>query len=143
MASMVSFSVYLAIGKPERQRLVTIIRAVLVIATIYPLSLRLGPTGAALSLLLALVVAMAVQLFILRRVIGLPIHTYLATMRNGIIAAVIVAVPSLAIQRFLDLPNLAAVGSAAAIGLAAWGICILLERRELRQLRKAGAKSAA
>ncbi|GAA3706810.1 hypothetical protein GCM10022204_25850 [Microlunatus aurantiacus] len=139
MASMVSFSVYLAIGKPERQRLVTIVRAVLVLATIYPLSVRWGPTGAALSLLLALVLAMAVQLFILRRVIGLPIHTYLATMRNGIIAAFVAAIPSLAVQRFLDLPNFAAVGSAAAIGLAAWGVCILLERRELRQLRRAGA----
>lgn len=138
MASMVSFSVYLAIGKPERQRLVTIVRAVLVLGTIYPLSVLLGPTGAAMSLLMALIIAMLLQLFILRSVIALPIRSYLGSMRNGIVAAVLVAIPALAIERLLDLANLAEVALAAIIGMAAWGVCVLLERRELRQLRAAG-----
>lgn len=142
MASMVSFSVYLAIGQPERQRLVTIVRALLVVATIYPLSLMLGPTGAALSLLASLVVAMCVQLFILRRVVGLPIRTYLATTRNGLIAAVVVAVPSVAIQWHFALTNLAALASAAVIGIATWGVSILLESREIRQLSKASRRAS-
>ena len=140
MSSMVSFSVYLAIARPERQRVVTIVRAVLVMATIYPLSLRFGPSGAAMSLLLALVLAMTVQLFSLRRVIGLPIHTYLGSIRSGIVTSGMVVVPSLAVILFLDLTNLAEVAIAIGLGALAWGLCIMRERRNLRQLRAEGQR---
>jgi lipopolysaccharide exporter len=137
MAGMVSFSVYLAIAKPGLQRRFTFVRAVLVVITLYPLSVLLGGTGAALALLVSLVVAMGVQLFNLRRVIGLPIPGYLATMRAGVIAAGIVAVPSLAVLLLLDVPGWMKVSLGALIGGLVWGWSIHREGRELWRLRKA------
>src|SRR5690606_10116786 len=51
MAAMVTFSVYLAIGRPELERRFTLVRTGIVLAGLYPLSLALGGTGAALTLL--------------------------------------------------------------------------------------------
>lgn len=136
MASMVSFSVYLAIAKPERQRVVTIIRAGLVLATIYPLSLTLGSTGAALSLLLALVVAMTVQLFNLRRTIGMPILSYLGTMRGGFIASISAALPAVGVMALPTIPPVGELAVGLALGIATWGWSLLREGRELRRLRQ-------
>lgn len=139
MASMVTFSVYLAIGRPALQRRFTLVRAGLVLVSLYPLAVLLGGTGAALSLLIAMVLAMAVQLHNLRQVTGLRVLAYLKTMRGGLLASVAVALPSLAVVWLLELPGWATVLLGGAIGACAWGWLILREGRELRQLRKAGA----
>jgi len=138
MASMVTFSVYLAIGRPELQRRFTIVRAVLVVASLYPLALWLGGTGAALALLTSMVVAMAVQLFNLRRVTGLRVLTYLTTLRAGIVLAIVAAIPLLAVVLFLDLPGWAEVAIGGGVGALAWTWALGREGRELRRLRSAG-----
>jgi lipopolysaccharide exporter len=137
MAGMVSFSVYLAIAQPGLQRRFTVVRAVLIVISLYPLSLLLGGTGASLALLVSIVVAMGVQLFNMRRVIGLPILGYLATIRAGVLAAGIVAVPSLAVRLLLDVPGWMKVVAGALIGAMVWGWAIRREGRELWRMRKA------
>jgi lipopolysaccharide exporter len=137
MAGMVSFSVYLAIAQPGLQRRFTVVRAVLIVISLYPLSLLLGGTGASLALLVSIVVAMGVQLFNMRRVIGLPILGYLATMRAGVLAAGIVALPSLAVRLLLDVPGWITVFAGALIGAMVWGWAIRREGRELWRMRKA------
>lgn len=143
MASMVTFSVYLAIGRPELQRRFTLVRAALVAAALYPLAVLLGLTGAALALLLAMVGAMAVQLFNLRRVIGLRVLTYLATIRAGLVAAAAAAAPTLAIVWLLEVPDWAKVALGALVGALVWGACLLRERRSLLRLRSEGAAARA
>jgi len=139
MASMVSFSVYLAIGRPERQRVVTVVRAGVVLGLMYPLSLWLGSTGAALSLLIALVTAMLIQLFNLRRVIGQPILAYLVAMRGGVIASAVIAVPAFASAAFLNLGTNVDLAAGLALGCATWGWLALRERRALQRLGRGDA----
>ncbi|MCC2593654.1 oligosaccharide flippase family protein [Tessaracoccus sp. OS52] len=141
MASMVSFSVYLAIGQPELQRRFTVVRAIVVAVTLYPLAVLMGGTGAALSLLVAMIVAMLVQLFNLRTVIGLPVHSYLSTMGAGLVVSVITAIPCLAVALFLRAPGWIEVLAGALVGAAAWALLLLRERRTIRALR-ATAKSS-
>lgn len=135
MNSMVSFSVYLAIGKPELQRRFTLVRALAVVLLLYPLSILMGIEGAALTLLVAMAVAMTVQLFNLRRVIGLEVLSFLATMRAGLVCAAAAAAPALAVVVFADLPVWGDVLVCAVLGSACWGLILLRERRNLKLLR--------
>lgn len=139
MASMVSFSVYLAIGRPELQRRFTIVRAVVVLAGLYPMSVALGTAGAALMLVLGMVVAMVVQLFNLRRVIGLRIGPYLGTMRLGLGISALVAVPCALVVFLAPTPGWADALVCAVLGGIAWGLLFLRERRTLKALRAAAA----
>lgn len=141
MASMVTFSVYLAIGRPALQRRFTLVRAGIVLVTLYPLAVLLGGTGAALSLLIAMVLAMAVQLFNLREVTGLRVMDYLKTLRAGLLTALAVAVPALAVVWLLDAQDWLTVLLSGVIGVLAWGWLLLREGREIKRLRKAGAMS--
>ncbi len=139
MASMVTFSVYLAIARPGLQRRFTLVRAAIVVVALYPLSVLWGSPGAALTLLVAMLVAMAVQLVNLRKVIGLPVAAYLATMRPGLLASVFVAIPTALLVLVAPTPGWADVLLSAALGAATWAVLLFRERRALRQLRSAGA----
>lgn len=136
MAGMVSFSVYLAIARPGIQRRFTIVRAVLVLGMLYPFVLLWGTTGAALALFASLAIAMIAQLFSLRRIIELPIASYLLSLRAGVVAACIAVVPALAVRVLLDLPDWGQVLLGAAIGAAIWAVLIVREGREVRRLRR-------
>lgn len=142
MGSLVTFSVYLGIAKPELQRRFTLVRAALVLVGLYPLSFLLGGTGAALALLIAMVGAMAAQLFNLRRVIGLRISAYLRTLWPGVLASVVVAVPCIGVVMLPDVPGWAQVVLAGAMGALVWGYLFLQERRALRTLRNPGQDGA-
>lgn len=137
MASMVTFGVYLAIGRPELQRRFTIVRAVLVILALYPMSVWLGLEGAALALLIAMALAMVVQLFNLRRVIDLSVLSYLGTLRAGLVSSALVAIPCLAMVWFTPAPGWVDVLVCAALGGFTWGVLLLRERRTLTTLRRA------
>jgi lipopolysaccharide exporter len=137
MASMVTFSVYLAIGRPELQRRFTLVRAGLLLGLLYPLALRWGGAGAALALLLAMLGAMAVQLFNLRRVIGLGVTPYLRTIPAGLVAAAVPAAGLLLVLTSADLRRWAAVSLAGLVGALTWGLLLLRERHELRDVREA------
>ncbi len=136
MASMVTFTVYLAIARPELQRRFTLVRAVLVVLLLYPLATLWGGTGAALSLLVSMLAAMVVQLLNLRRVIGLPFGPYMRTILPGVVAAAAVAVPGIALKLIPNVPGWAEVLMAAVLGAVVWGWLIVRERSLLVALRK-------
>lgn len=135
MAGMVSFSVYLAIARPGIQRRFTVVRAVLVLLALYPFVLLWGTTGAALALLASLMIAMVAQLFSLRRIIDLPIVSYLRSMRPGVVAAGAAVGPALGVRYLLDLPDWGQVALGAVIGGLIWAVLVVREGRELRRLR--------
>ena len=128
MASMVTFSVYLALGRPELQRRFTVVRAGLVVVLVYPLAAELGGAGAALALLVSMVGAMAVQLSSLRRVIGLGVGDYLRTVPPGALAAAPALLVVLAVSGS-GRPDWLVVAAAAGAGVATWVVLALLERR--------------
>lgn len=141
MASMVSFSVYLALARPALQRRFTLVRAAIVAAALYPASLWLGGTGAALTLLVAMVVAMVVQLVNLRRIIGLRLLAYLGTLRAGLVASAALAVPCAVLASTLSHRPGLAVGLGAVAGGATWAVLILRERSGVGSLRRRAMRS--
>lgn len=135
MSSMVTFSVYLAIARPELQRRFTVVRALLVLVLLYPLIILMGGTGAALALLLSMVGAMAVQLSNLRRIIELPIGSYLRTPLAGLLAAAAAAIPCAALLFVTGIDGWVRVLLAGLIGLLTWGVLLWRERRSVALLR--------
>jgi len=134
MASMVSFSVYLAMARPELQRSFTLLRALLLVASIYPLSVTFGPVGAASSVLGALVLAMLLQVRNLKRVIGLGFVEYLGTLRAGVLAG-LVGGALVWLIGLLGVPVLARAALSALPLLGAWSLLALRERAGFRALR--------
>lgn len=141
MASMVTFSVYLAMGRPELQRRFTLVRAGLVLLLLYPLARQWGGTGAAGALLAAMVGAMAVQLVILRRTIGLEVGAYLRTVPSGLLAAAVPGLGLVIVARYADLSAWPLVSLALTVGAATWGLLLLQEYHELRTVRRTDARS--
>lgn len=129
MASMVTFSVYLAIGRPELQRRFTLVRAALLLVLLYPLALRWGGTGAASALLVSMLGAMAVQLVMLHRTIGLGAMDYLRTVPPGLVAAVAPAAVLAACEASADPAGWVMVALALALGVMTWALLLLRERR--------------
>lgn len=142
MASMVSFSVYLAMARPELQRSFTLLRALLLVVSIYPLSLTYGPVGASSAMLGALVLAMVLQVANLRRIIGLRARAYLGTLGGGLVAAALVGALTAALG-LLNLPVLTLAGLSVVPLLAVWGLLLFRERHEVRALRRRGGGAAA
>src|SRR5690606_1722176 len=92
--------------------------------------------GAPLALLIAMVVAMAVQLFNLRRVIGLPVVAFLSTTRAGLLAGLCVAAPTAAVVFLAGLSDWAEVALSAVAGGLCWGLLLVRERRTLTAMRR-------
>lgn len=138
MASMVTFSVYLAIGRPELQRRITVVRAVLVLALVYPMAAQWGAVGAASALLISMGGGMAVQLARLRTVIGLPILAYVRTPLPGLVAAAPSCLALIALATLTGTGGHALVGIAVLLGGATWSVLLFRERHEVRRLRTSG-----
>ncbi len=134
MASMVSFSVYLAMARPELQRSFTLLRGLLLVAAIYPLAVAFGPVGAASAMLGALALAMLLQIHNLKRIIGLGYVEYLGTLRAGVVAGLATAALTWLVG-LLEIPLLAGAALAGLVLLAVWGVLLFRERAGFRALR--------
>ncbi len=82
-------SVFFAIGEPDKHRAFVGIRAIILIMLIYPSIKWWGMTGAAGAVLTANLVAMAVQVAIVHKVIGLSIMSYLNCWLGGAIEGIL------------------------------------------------------
>ena len=94
MYSLPLVSVYLGIGKPHMFRRFAVIRLVMVIGLIYPFAVYLGPTGAALTVLLANCTVWLLQIYDMRRAIALPLGEYSSGLVRGLRMASLVLLPS-------------------------------------------------
>lgn len=82
-------SVFFAIGQPEKHRAFVGIRAIILVASIYPAIKWWGMTGAAAAVLVANLVALMVQVAIAHKVIGLSVMGYLKCWLGGTIAGIL------------------------------------------------------
>ncbi|OLT21965.1 hypothetical protein BJF81_14060 [Ornithinimicrobium sp. CNJ-824] len=143
MASMVTFSVYLALGRPELQRRFTLVRAALVVGLLYPLTVNWGPTGAAGALLASMVGAMGFQLMTLRRITGLRPVDYLRTLVPAVVPTAVPVAALLATSALTDASGWMLVSLAMLVGGATWSVLLLRERHEIRTVRGSSATPGA
>ena len=96
--STVFATVLLGIGQPGKHRAFVGVRALILVVFIYPAIKLFGLTGAAAVVMLASLLALCLQVFVLRKVIGLRIFDYIISWVPGVVAAL----PVLAIVVFMQ-----------------------------------------
>jgi len=80
-------AVLLGIGQPSKHRTFVGVRALILVVFIYPAIKLFGLTGAAVIVMLASLSALCLQVFVLRKVIGLRIFDYIISWVPGVVAA--------------------------------------------------------
>jgi len=78
---------YLAIGQPHLQRRFAIIRAIVIIGLIYPVSVRFGPLGTAVVIVFSNLIVLLMQAFKARKVINLEVSRYVRSYIPGLLLA--------------------------------------------------------
>jgi lipopolysaccharide exporter len=106
--SVILAQLYMAVGRPNLQRRFAILRAVIMVALMYPASVRWGPLGAASVVFGASLIALIMQGFWCRRIIDLQLGTYLRCYIPGLLLAlpIIVTVSGLldmGVESFITL----------------------------------------
>jgi O-antigen/teichoic acid export membrane protein len=95
--AVIPAALYLAVGRPQLHRQSVILRAVVIVALIYPAIVHFGLSGAAAVMVLGHFAALLMQVFQCRRVIDLKFGDYIRSYVPGALLAlpVIVVVSSL------------------------------------------------
>lgn len=112
-------TVYMAIGKPWLLRRFSMLRAILIVCLIYPLIKQWGIMGAAMTPLLGMAGAYAVQMGQMRRVTDLDLRAYSRSWMRGIVAALPFAALCLMMSVLLGglKPVISLLGTGAVAGL--------------------------
>ncbi len=110
-------SVYLATGRPELHRRFTGIRAVLIVALIYPAAKYMGLAGAALAGLLSMIISFIFQIKRLADVTGFNINKYFTVLYYGLLASIGVCV-LWALTQWFDYVNPFARLAPGMVGLS-------------------------
>jgi O-antigen/teichoic acid export membrane protein/polysaccharide pyruvyl transferase WcaK-like protein len=85
LEAMVLASVYLAVGRPQLHRRFVILRAVIIVSSIYPAILYFGLLGAAVVVTIGNFFALLMQVFWCRRIIDIKFRDYINCYGSGLI----------------------------------------------------------
>lgn len=110
IAAIVFGTVFIGLGKPSKHRLFVGIRALLLAAVIYPATKEFGLVGTASSVLFANLVSLSLQVVVVKKFIGLPVHRYLASWGPGLVLTLPVLGVTLAVRYFRpEVPSAAII----------------------------------
>lgn len=102
MQGSVLSQIYFAIGKPNLHRRFVILRLAMLILLLYPAIVQFGILGAAVVVLLANLTGLCMQVFWMRKPIGLRFNEYAYCWIPGLRLAVIVLLPVALLRFFKD-----------------------------------------
>ena len=126
-------NMYIAIGKPNIHRTASFARTALLVIMIYPAVKHFGLTGAAVSILTAMVLLLSIQLIYLRKMMGIQYRDYIKSWANGITFSLIVIIPGFLHKTFTVPETLRDLLIGILLCLAAWGYGISKVVRLYRQ----------
>lgn len=123
-------SVYFAIGRPELARLITGVRAFLVLVLLYPSIKLFGLSGAALAPLAAMLVSYVVQVKKMKELTGLPMQDFFQPFAVSIMISAVVLVPWL-LTRKIQFGTMLVTVAPGVVGcaLAYFGIALIYYKR--------------
>jgi PST family polysaccharide transporter/lipopolysaccharide exporter len=121
--------IYLAVGKPHLQRRFAIIRAVAIIGLMYPMSVRFGPLGASVVIVLSNIAVLFMQVIKARKVIDLSISRYIRSYSNGLWMALPVIMTAVLLWVFrIDSP-LFVLAISAIVFIVTFAVSALIMNR--------------
>ena len=93
ICSSVAMTLFIAMGRPDLQRIAAFVRTALFLAIIYPATVTLGLPGAAAATLFTMVCCLSIQLIYLRRSLKMEFKEYAQAFLTGIKLSLIVILP--------------------------------------------------
>ncbi len=98
ICSSVAMTLFIAMGRPDLQRIAAFVRTALFLVIIYPATVILGLPGAAMATLCTMLCCLSIQLIYLRKALNLEFHEYARAFLTGMKLSLIVILPGV----FLD-----------------------------------------
>jgi PST family polysaccharide transporter len=109
-----------AIGQPNLHRTASLVRTTIFLILIYPATKYFGLTGAALAGLIAVIFLIYTQLIYTRKVVNLQVHEYIQNLLPGMLASLIIIIPSLVIIIFFIREGIGFLLIGIGLCLTAW-----------------------
>ena len=109
-----------AIGQPNLHRTASLIRTIIFIILIYPATNFFGLAGTASAGLIAVFTMIMIQLIYAKKVVDLHPQKYLQNLLPGVLASLIIVVPSFVIQLFFIKEGLYFLLIGIGLCLTAW-----------------------
>ena len=122
LSTTIIMSAFISIGKPHLQRKAAIARTCLFLIIIYPATKIYGLSGSAVSLLLATMVSLVIQIYYLKKSMDIGLQEYLYTWTLGTKMSLIVIIPGILLRLALDDYNVVAVAAGGVLCILSWGI---------------------
>jgi O-antigen/teichoic acid export membrane protein len=93
ICSSVAMTLFIAMGRPDLQRIAAFVRTALFLAIIYPATLTLGLPGAAMATLCTMLCCLSIQLIYLCKTLKMEFHEYAQAFLTGLKLSLIVILP--------------------------------------------------
>lgn len=121
--------IFFGLGQPHKHRLFVAVRTILLVSLMYPAALHFGTVGMAGLLACANLVALTLQLFMLKRAIGLNIRHYVISWMPGLALAIVPGIGILILKQFEHrLALLPLLGGLVISGIG-FLVCMLMFRK--------------
>jgi O-antigen/teichoic acid export membrane protein len=135
-------TIFFSIGQPEKHRTFVTIRALILIALMYPAIQFFGLTGAAVTILLADFIAFCLQVAIIRKEIGLQVSKYAISWLPGLamVVPIFVTIPILQTLK-PDMPVMYLAGGVISYLLSCLAGLVMMRRFEILSQRLVGSST--
>lgn len=118
--ALLTMNVFIAIGKPDIQRLAAFARTSLFLIVIYPATLWGGLLGAASAVLLTALVMFSIQIIYLKRLLHITNMEYFGSWSEGMKLSLIVILPAILFNTFMPLRPLTSLIIGVILCCVAW-----------------------
>jgi O-antigen/teichoic acid export membrane protein len=120
ICSSIIMSLYVAIGKPGIHRISSVVKTLLFLILIYPATKLFGLIGASFAVLLAMCSGFFVQIMYARKLLNLKVRLYIKNWSIGAATSLIVIIPGLIIDEFINYSDFTTIFFGAILCLTAW-----------------------
>lgn len=93
IGSSVAMTLFIAMGRPDLQRIAAFVRTALFLALVYPATALFGLTGTATAALLAMLCCLSIQFLYLRKALRLKLREYARAFLHGLKLSLVVILP--------------------------------------------------
>jgi lipopolysaccharide exporter len=123
--SILLVNIFIATGNPDQFRTASLARTIVFLVILYPATRHFGLTGATLSALLSMSLAVIIQIRYLKSLLKVNLREYLTCFAKGIKYSLLVLIPGIIVNTFIPLQTLGAVAIGAVLCAIAWGCGIV------------------
>lgn len=118
--SVLMMNVAFATGNPNQFRIASFIRTIIFLIILYPATKYFGLIGAALSTFFSMVVAIVIQIYLLKSLLNIEMMEYIARILKGTKYCLIVLIPGIIFTIYIPLQQLSSLALGVFFCILSW-----------------------